>query len=269
MEIVPLNMNKIVGDCDIIFITVDTLRYDVAQQCWAEGLLPNFSQWLPPDGWEKRHSPGSFTYAAHHAFFAGFLPTPASNPKHPRLFATQFAGSTTATPNTFVTHKDNFIAGLEAVGYTTACIGGVGFFNKKTALSQVLPSLFQESYWEESFGVTCRDSTQNQFQKAAEILKNTEQKIGLFINVSALHQPNYFYLDASSKEDTIQSHASALEYVDSQLPILQEALQKRSNKSFIICCGDHGTAYGEEGYIGHRLAHPTVWNVPYLEFLSK
>jgi len=42
---------------------------------------------LPASGWERRHSPASFTYAAHQAFFAGFLPTPASPGPHPRLFA--------------------------------------------------------------------------------------------------------------------------------------------------------------------------------------
>ena len=32
-------------------------------------------------------------------------------------------------------------------------------------------------------------------------------------------------------------------------------------------CSDHGTAYGEEGYYGHRVAHPVVWTVPYAEFV--
>ena len=34
-----------------------------------------------------------------------------------------------------------------------------------------------------------------------------------------------------------------------------------------VICGDHGTAYGEAGYVGHRVAHPTVWDVPYAEFV--
>ncbi len=28
-----------------------------------------------------------------------------------------------------------------------------------------------------------------------------------------------------------------------------------------------GTAFGEDGYHGHRLAHPSVWDVPYAEFI--
>jgi hypothetical protein len=34
-----------------------------------------------------------------------------------------------------------------------------------------------------------------------------------------------------------------------------------------ILCSDHGTAYGEDGYHGHRIAHPVVWEVPYAEMV--
>ncbi len=82
-------MQEIVGTYDILLITLDTLRYDVAQDMWREGRTPFLASLLPPRGWEARHTPGSFTYAAHHAFFAGFLPTPAEPGVHPRLFATR------------------------------------------------------------------------------------------------------------------------------------------------------------------------------------
>jgi len=259
------NMNQIIGQSDVLFITLDTLRYDVAQEEFLQGNLPNFEQWLPPNGWEKRHSPGSFTYAAHQAFFAGFLPTPASPQKHPRLFASKFAGSETTTSQTYVFEEANIVQGFEALGYRTVCIGGVGFFNQKTALSKVFPAMFQESYWQENFGVTAPNSTQNQFQKASELLTQSQQKLFLFINVSALHQPNCFYIP-KQKQDDIHSHAAALRYIDSQLPILFDALKNRQ-QTFVICCADHGTTYGEDGYTGHRLAHPKVWEVPYFDLL--
>ncbi|RYZ80354.1 MAG: metalloenzyme domain-containing protein, partial [Proteobacteria bacterium] len=34
-----------------------------------------------------------------------------------------------------------------------------------------------------------------------------------------------------------------------------------------VICSDHGTTYGEDGFHGHRVAHPQVWNVPYAEFV--
>lgn len=265
------NANEVIAaKSDLVFITLDTLRYDVAQALWQAGKLPNLSKWLPDTGWQKRHSPASFTYAAHHAFFAGFLPTPVAAGVHPRLFATQFAGSTSVNKNTYVVAQDNIVEGLAAAGYQTICIGGVGFFNKKTALSKVFPSLFEQSYWEPSFGVTEPHSTQYQLEKAVELLAIEKRQTFLFINISALHQPNYYYVPTATEPiDSLVSHAAALEYVDSQLPILMEALQQREQDSFIICCGDHGTTYGEDGYTGHRIGHPKVWEVPYLEILLR
>lgn len=56
--------------------TLDILRYDVAAGLYAAGRTPHLAAVLPPGGWERRHTPGNFTLAAHAAFFAGFLPTP-------------------------------------------------------------------------------------------------------------------------------------------------------------------------------------------------
>ncbi|MEH0154430.1 STM4013/SEN3800 family hydrolase [Limibacter armeniacum] len=265
-----MNANEIVGKRNIIMLTLDTLRYDVAQRLWESGETPNFKKLLP-NGWEKRHTPGSFTYAAHHAFFAGFFPTPVSSPKAPRLFATRFAGSETSTDETFLFDSPTIIEGLQEEGYRTACIGGVGFFNRQTPLSNVFPSLFMQSHWSPELGVTAIHSTKNQFEKARDILLSPAQEerhknVFLFINVSAIHQPNCFYLEGAEK-DSIESHAAALKYVDSQLPILMEAV-KELGPSCWLMMGDHGTAYGEDGYEGHRLAHEVVWTVPYAEILN-
>src|SRR5256714_15429905 len=93
-----MNMNDVVGTHDILFVTLDTLRYDVAVQELAAGRLPNVARELP-NGWEERHTPGTFNLAAHSAFFAGFLPTPAAPRPHTRLFAARFGGrAATAEP---------------------------------------------------------------------------------------------------------------------------------------------------------------------------
>lgn len=254
-------MNEVVKSMDVLFITLDSLRYDVAREAFDKGMLPNFKR-LFPDGWQKCHSPGSFTFAAHQAFFAGFLPTPASHPKQERLFAAQFAGSETISENTLVVESADIVKGFEEIGYNTLCIGGVGFFNKQTALGSVLPSYFRESFWEHRFGVTEKQSTKWQFSKAAQLIEeHNRQPLFLFINVSAIHQPNWFYLHEEKTSDSKESHAAALQYVDSQLPLLTNALKKKRD-TFCIVCSDHGTAYGEDQYSGHRIGHPTVWEVP-------
>jgi hypothetical protein len=262
-----IDMNRVVGSHDIALITLDTLRFDVARDLLAEGRTPSLASVLPEGGWEERHSPGSFTYAAHQAFFAGFLPTPKAPGRHPRLLALRFEGSETTAPETKVLDAPDIVTGLAREGYLTACIGGVGFFNKQNPLGNVLPGLFQESYWSPELGVTNPRSTERQVALAEEILGRTPPapRVFLFINISALHQPNRFYLPGAER-DSIASHAAALEYVDQCLPRLFDALARRG-PALCVLCSDHGTAYGEDGYMGHRLAHPVVWTVPYAEVL--
>ena len=264
----------------ILFLTLDSLRYDVAEQEFRDGGTPNLRLYSP-EGWTHCHSPGSFTYAAHHAFFAGFLPTPVANPKAPRLFAARFAGSETTGSDTLVFDTPDIVTGFTRLGFRTICIGGVGFFNQQTPLGRVLSSLFSESYWQQKFSVTDPESTRHQFEHAADLLANTrDEKIFLFINVSAIHQPNYFYTrqpqpatpapsGTPKPPDTLDSHAAALRYVDTQLPLLFSALQATNRDTFCIICSDHGTAYGENNYQGHRVGHPSVWDVPMTTFLLK
>ena len=258
-------MNEIVGSHDIVLITLDTLRYDVAQQQLNKGHLPNIAKHI--DSWELRHSPGSFTYSAHQAIFAGFFPTPSDNPHAERLMALEFPGSETISENTVVFNAANIVAGLQSCGYHSLCVGGVGFFNKQTPLGRVIPDWFHESYWSKELGVTEPCSTENQIQLALQriSLLDESQRMFLFINVSAIHQPNCYYLE-NHTEDNLASHAAALRYVDAQLEPLFKTLSGRADTLYLLC-SDHGTLYGESGFTGHRLAHEHVWNVPYGEFV--
>ncbi len=262
-----INTNEVIGTHHILFVTLDTLRYDVAVQATIENKIPQIQSVLPNGQWEQRHSPGSFTYAAHHAFFAGFLPTPIQPGIHPRLFATQFPGSVSISPNTKVFSSPDIITGFAESGYRTICIGGVSFFNKMSPLGDVLPALFQESYWDETLGITNPQSTLNQVNRALELIRTSlpRQKIFLYINISAIHQPNYFYLPGETKDST-RTQLAALAQVDIHLPSVFYALQQRG-PVLVLLLSDHGTCYGEDGYYGHRLAHPVVWTVPYAEFL--
>jgi hypothetical protein len=262
-----INAASMIGTHDVLWVTLDTLRYDVAVDALARGLTPNLARVLPNRRWERRHSPGSFTYAAHHAFFAGFLPTPAAGGRHPRLFAARFAGSETTTDHTAAFDAPDVVTGLAQRGYHTVCIGGVGFFNKLTPLGSVLPNLFAESHWSPALGVTDPRSTQHQVELAARIIAELPRlrRLFLFMNVSAIHQPNCIFTPGAT-EDSPRTMAAALAYADLWLGRLFDVLRRRAPVLAIVC-SDHGTAYGEDGYHGHRLAHPTVWDVPYAEFV--
>jgi sulfatase-like protein len=258
-----VNMNAIVGSHDLALITLDTLRHDVAVEEMAAGRTPNLAA-LIPNGWELRHSPGTFTFAAHAAFFAGFLPTPARPGRHPRPFALRFEGSETIAPETCVLDGASIVEGLAARGYHTLCVGGTGFFNLQNPLGRVLPSLFAEHHWRRDTGVTDPRSFEHQIDIVENALAAQRGRCFTFVNVSALHQPNHFYLEGGPTRDTRASHAAALRYIDAQLPRLFDVLGRRG-PLFAILCSDHGTMYGEDGYVGHRVAHPIVTTVPYAE----
>jgi hypothetical protein len=260
-------MKHLIGSHDIAFITIDTLRYDVAAELAARAGTPYLATVLPGGRWERRHSPSSFTYAAHHAFFAGFLPTPVTPGVHERLFAAAFPGSETSGAQTWVFDAPEVVTALSAVGYHTLCLGGVGFFNMRSALGGVLPSLFAEAHWRPEFGVTEARGLGYQTSQLEISIRDlpADRPLFTFLNVSSVHQPNKHYLPGAV-DDSRASHAAALSYVDSELPRLFEVLASRSRPCFVIMCSDHGTAYGEDGYRGHRVAHEVVWTVPYAHF---
>lgn len=264
-------MRDLIGTHDLLMVTLDTLRHDVAATELAAGRTPNLARALPGGRWQRRHTPASFTYAAHHAFFAGFLPTPADPPPPgegaaARLFAARFPGSETCGPDTWIFDAADLPGALAAEGYHTLCLGGVGFFNRSSPLGSVLPGLFAEAYWEPAFGVSAPDCVGAQLDRLAQVVASlpVDRPLFTFLNVAALHQPNRHYLPGAG-EDGPASHAAALRYVDGQLPRLFRLVTGRGRPVFTIICSDHGTAYGEDGRTGHRLGHEVVWTVPYAD----
>ncbi|BCL18102.1 STM4013/SEN3800 family hydrolase [Micromonospora sagamiensis] len=260
-------MRDLIGSHDLLLVTLDTLRFDVADDLVRAGRTPTLARVLPGGRWERRHSPASFTYAAHHAFFAGFLPTPTDPGPHQRLFAARFPGSESAGTNTWVFDAPDLPTALRAEGYHTVCVGGVGFFNLRSPLGAVLPGLFAEAHWEPEFGVTAPDCLDAQLDRLTGVVDRvpTGRPLFTFLNVAALHQPNRHYLPGATADDRA-SHAAALEYVDSRLDRLFALATARGRPTFVILCSDHGTAYGEDGHTGHRIGHDVVWTVPYAHF---
>jgi hypothetical protein len=206
---------------DFFLLTLDALRFDVARDTLAAGLAPNLSALLPSSGFERRHTPATFTFAAHQAFFAGFFPTPVAGAAHARPLALRFPGSRTVNQSTLVLDGPCIVSALRAAGYHTLSIGGTGFFNP------------------------------------------AEQRAFVFVNVAATHPPTRMYLRGAAGEST-ETQGAALANVDKHLPLLLDALRARGGAVGIVC-SDHGTCFGEDGLVGHRVAHESVWSVPYAE----
>jgi hypothetical protein len=250
---------------DYLMITFDALRFDVAEQAFRAG-QSDFLASLLPGGWECRHSPGNFTFAAHAALFAGFWPTPSTPDPHARPFALRFPGSRTTDSTTMMLGGSTIVEGLRRLGFFTICIGGVGFFNKLTPLGCVFPSLFDESYWQPAFAVSEVHSTRAQVNFAVDLLsqRSADQPVFLFINISATHPPTTGY-SRGAKRDSVETQIAALHYVDRQLPALFDQLRSRRRGLKAFLMSDHGTLFGEDGYWGHRVGRSDVWNVPYGE----
>ncbi|GAA1593834.1 STM4013/SEN3800 family hydrolase [Actinoplanes couchii] len=257
-------MRALIGTHDLLFVTLDTLRYDAA----VAADTPTLASVLPGGAWQRRHTPASFTYAAHHAFFAGFLPTPVTPGPHERLFAARFGGSESSGPRTYVFDHPDLPTALAAEGYHTVCLGGVGFFNPAAPLGRVLPGLFAESHWEPAFGVTAPDCVGAQLDRLEKIIGELppSRPLFTFLNVAAMHQPNRHYVPGAA-EDGLSTHTAALEYVDGRLGRLFDLVSGRGRPCQVIICSDHGTLYGEDGHVGHRVAHEAVWTVPYADFI--
>lgn len=263
-----VDMARIVGSHDILFICLDTLRYDAAvQEEQAEGtpVLNRYGRW------KKCQAPGNFTYPSHHAMFAGFLPCPYGIKRledRELLFFPSHIGLGRKVPEgAYGFSGSTVMEGLERVGYDTWCVGGVSFFDKRSDLGKVFPSYFQKSYWNPSFGCRVKESTRNQVDL---ILKKVsaaegERPIFLYLNVDAIHEPDHFYLDGCAR-DCLESHRAALRYVDGQLGRLFHGWKEKRGSTFVICCSDHGTCYGEDGCWSHGVDHPAVLTVPYKHF---
>ncbi|MFE5915568.1 STM4013/SEN3800 family hydrolase [Streptomyces sp. NPDC056468] len=251
----------------ILFVTLDSLRYDVARAALHAGQTPHLAKILPGGAWEERRTPGTFTLPAHIAFFSGFLPKLPQPVQPPRLWECRPPAFKTVDDGTFVFDAPNLLAGLAQHGYRTACIGGVTYFSRETPLGSVLPDMFQEAHWRTEFCSPEPDSTRHQVDQALAVAEEyAERPLFLFVNVSATHVPHGHYTGDSV--DSWHSQTAALAYADEHLGRLIDGLISK-RRWLIIMCADHGDAFGEDGYHGRGIAHPTVLNVPFAAMLME
>ncbi|MGP2440831.1 STM4013/SEN3800 family hydrolase [Streptomyces sp. JW3] len=246
----------------ILFVTLDSLRYDVAAGALQRGRTPRLAELLPGGAWERRQTPGTFTLPAHMAFFSGFLPKLPQREQPPRLWECRPPAFKQVPEETFQFDAANLLDGLVQHGYRTVCIGGVTYFSRETPLGNVLPDLFLEDHWRPEFCSPEPDSAHHQVDQALAVADRYagRRPLFLFVNISATHVPHGHYVDSS--EDTAASQAAALAYADAHLGRLLDGLTQHG-RWLVILCADHGDAYGDDGFHGRGIAHPSVFNVPF------
>lgn len=247
---------------------LDSLRYDIAFQEQTAGNTPNLNHY---GQWTKCEAAGNFTWPSHHAMFSGFMPKPIDDTvNQTMLFFPKDIGLGRKGPkNAFAFDDATWIKSLENKGYQTICIGGVSFFNNRSGMGKVFPSMFKESYWHPRFACTVKESMDNQIHYIQKIMAERagSQPVMMYINIDTIHYPNHFYVEGAASGDTVETHAAALRYIDARIDGLLNIFRQTGGETFVIVCSDHGTCYGEDGKYFHSFNHPIVNTVPYMHFL--
>lgn len=80
-----INMNDLIAvEANILFVVLDSLRFDIAFQEQEAGNTPNINRY---GRWIKCEAAGNFTWPSHHSMFSGFMPKPLeAAPGHSMLF---------------------------------------------------------------------------------------------------------------------------------------------------------------------------------------
>ncbi|EDI2640799.1 hypothetical protein CDG34_14470, partial [Salmonella enterica subsp. enterica serovar Kentucky] len=128
------DMNALISNnAHILFIVLDSLRYDIALQEQTAGNTPNLNHY---GQWTKCEAAGNFTWPSHHAMFSGFMPKPIDDTvNQTMLFFPKDIGLGRKGPkNAFAFDDATWIKSLENKGYQTICIGGVSFFNNRSGM---------------------------------------------------------------------------------------------------------------------------------------
>ena len=253
-----------------LLLTLDSCRYDVM----CDARTPVIDRYVPE--LLPAQTPANFTYAAHHAFFAGILPHVPEPRAYYNRFVRQLFALTKAGEGHRVTDRalkavhsgSNLVSGLRESGYQTVGAGAMNWF-QQDALTR----------WFDKFRFTDTDADAQIDYLLAE-LDVTRPFFG-FINFGETHDPFYYkgkqtqipfpvqarLMEWPPREDgkigrdsePYWHQVEALEFLDAKLGRLFEAIP---GETIVILCGDHGEAFGEDGYWGHAVNHPKVHEVP-------
>ena len=258
---------------DVLFITLDSCRFDTFKNSYISSKLPNLLKIAPL---HQAISPSYFTFGSHAAFWMGFTPgvvgtsDPWLNPKAGKLFRMAFAGSKGNDQHGFKLEGENIIEGFRRNGYRTIGTGAVDWFNPETETGSVLSKPFDNFYFP---GNTWSLSSQlNWIDSELKTIKK-DQPVFVFLNIGETHVPYWheganwakwpspcvpFGDENSSAFECRRRQTACLEWVDSSLAVLIDKFLSKT----ILLCGDHGDCWGEDGFWEHGISHYCTLNVP-------
>lgn len=260
---------------DVLFITLDSCRYDTFKTMYDQNLLPNISK---IGQLFKATSPSHFTYGSHSCFWMGFTPgiadskKPYLNPKFAKIFRMTHKGLAANDRDLYALEGKNIIDGFKNKGYFTIGTGAVEWFNPETETGSVLSKYFDKFFFAQNTW-----SLDNQLRWLMKLLNNAEKqkKIFCFINIGETHVPYWhegadwnrwpspcipFGGDNCSAHESRMRQQKCLTWVDAKLKDILEKFEE----STIIICADHGDCWGEDGLWEHGISHEKTLTVPLL-----
>jgi hypothetical protein len=223
----------------------------------------------------RAYSPANFTFPAHQAFFVGVLPQvvdpiPYYNRFTRQLMALQEIGARQVAKSALVKahSRGNLVTGLAALGYRTVGAGAMDWFQQETL-----------TYGFEHFAYTGTDA-EAQIDFLRERIDPQRPFFG-FVNFGETHAPFHFKGKQGRCEVDVRARAmrwppvesgpvgraspafdhqmEAAAFIDGLLPTLFDGLP---GNTIVVLTADHGECFGEDGYWGHGVHHPKVYEVP-------
>ncbi len=261
---------------DVLFISLDSCRYDTFEASHRQGCLAHMASLAPL---HKAIAPSYFTYASHAAFWMGFTPgvvgceEPWLNPKAGKLFRMAFSGHAGRDGDlSFKLIGSNIVEGFRRQGYCTIGSGAVDWFNTSSETGAVLAAPFEHfqfagNSWSLLSQLTWIDA------RLAEA--SDGKSVFVFLNVGETHVPYWhegapwerwpspcvpFGGDSCSADESARRQRACLEWVDQRLaPLLERFID-----GTVLVCADHGDCWGEDGLWEHGISHPATLTVPLL-----
>jgi arylsulfatase A-like enzyme len=283
----------LLGDRDIVLVTLDSCRYDAA----VAANTPHLERLGPV---VKAETSGTYTLPAHTAFFTGNLPKPVDQPYQigdMQVASIWRSAAARTTPQQIAIPFDGqtLMHHYRKQGFRAIGAGGVTFFDPAEP-NNWLPGLFDEFHYYGRQNRTAMSGrvvdrsdglTLAHVDELAERCHQTK-RFFMFINCPSTHVPYttpkslltsratdaltrlYELHDskqhrpkAFSPDETLmllEMQVSALEWADQQLGQLFDQLAHR--RPLVVVCADHGEEFGDGGRYGHGHASASVTTVP-------
>ncbi len=252
----------------ILFITLDSCRYDTFEQASAPAMKAVSRLYAA-------QAPGHFTFASHAAMFVGHTPGVPSlrkrfvNPKYARLFRLAAPGAAGHGPPGFQVAGRDIVDGFARAGYRTLGTGAMAWFNARTPVSRKLTGGFQAFDYAGRLGVAHQVAWVE-----AQIAEAAGRPVFAFLNVGETHVPYYFegapwprgdntckaFQEVDRSAECRERQRMCCEYVDARIAPLLD----RFAHATILLCADHGDCWGEDGLWEHGVSHPMTLTVPLL-----